>query len=443
LRAWQAWEAGIKRSLLVWPRRAGKDDVCLNWTAVAAHQRPANYWHCLPLYEQARKAIWEAINPHSGHRRIDEAFPKEIRKRTDNSSMTIEFLNGSIWKVVGSDNPDSLVGAPPAGLVFSEWALSNPSAWGYLSPIVDENDGWAVFITTPRGRNHVHSMLEMARNEPGWFVEHLTVRDTGYPLEKVETQRREYRGIFGHDMADALIDQEFFCSFEAAVLGAYWGRELANAEQEGRITSVEYDPLQPVHTAWDLGLGVNLAVWFFQVMPNGVIHVIDYWQGAHSDSMVQAVAALAAKPYRYGYDWVPHDAKTPETSNGRTRVEMLASLRRMPRVVALHKVDDGINAARVTLGRCYFDQEKCAQGLNALREYRSEWDDEKKVFSNKPRHDWASHAADAFRYLAMAWRELTPDAMPKTDQEKLREAVALMLKPRTYDDIWKQDDDAA
>jgi phage terminase large subunit len=131
LPSWRAWEKGCKREILIWHRRAGKDDVQLNKTAVAAHERIGNYWHCLPMYEQAKKAIWEAVNPNTGKRRIDEAFPLEIRKRTDNSSMVIEFKSGSIWRVVGSDNPNSLVGAPPIAITFSEWALSNPSAWAY------------------------------------------------------------------------------------------------------------------------------------------------------------------------------------------------------------------------------------------------------------------------------------------------------------------------
>ena len=180
---WDYLDNDGRRAIMIAHRRWGKDDVLLHWTCVAAHQRVANYWHCLPQYEQARKAIWEAINPHSGKRRIDEVFPLFLRSRTDNSSMTIELNCGSIWKVVGSDDPNSLVGAPPAGIVFSEWAISNPSAWGYLAPILDENDGWAVFITTPRGRNHAYDMWRMAnRSGSDWFAARQGVEDTGYSL---------------------------------------------------------------------------------------------------------------------------------------------------------------------------------------------------------------------------------------------------------------------
>jgi len=405
--SWEAWEAGIKRLLLVWHRRAGKDDVALNVAAVAAHQKVANYWHCLPLYEQARRAIWEAVNPHTGRRRIDEAFPPEVRRRTDNSSMVIEFKSGSIWRVVGSDNPDSLVGAPPAGIVFSEWALSNPSAWAYLAPILAENGGWAMFITTPRGRNHVKSMLDMARAAPEWFAEVLTPHETGFPLDLVEEQRREYHAIFGVEAGDALIEQEYFCSFEAAILGAYWGKELVTAEREGRICAVEPDPDLPVHTAWDLGVGDSTAIWFFQVLHGGV-NVIDFYQ-ASGHGAEHYADVLTARGYTYGAHWIPHDGRVREWGTGKTRVETLIELGYRPSVVPGHKLEDGINGGRRLLKRTRFDAARCAEGLECLRQYRRKWDDKKKVFANIPLHDWTSHAADAFRYLAMAHRELTPE----------------------------------
>lgn len=210
--AWTAWERGIKRSLLVWHRRAGKDELSLNKASVAAMLRPANYWHGLPQFNQARRAIWEAVNPHTGKKRIDEAFPKEIRTRTDQTSMTIEFVTGSVWRVVGLDNPDSLVGAPPAGIVLSEFALANPSPYAYLSPIINENDGWMDIITTPRGNNHVAKLFKMHEHDPKWFVQKLTVDDTGaIPLETIEADRKTYTALFGEEAANALIQQEYWC----------------------------------------------------------------------------------------------------------------------------------------------------------------------------------------------------------------------------------------
>jgi hypothetical protein len=247
---WSFLENKGKRAFAVWHRRSGKDDICLHWAAVAAHERPGSYWHMLPEYSQGRKAIWTMVNPHTKVRRIDEAFPRELRENTNEQEMFIRFKNGSTWQVVGSDRYDSLVGSSAAGIVFSEWALAHPSAWSYLAPILAENNGWAIFITTPRGRNHAYTMLGQVRNDPDWFTEVLSADDTqAIKMEAIEVQRREYHGIFGKDQGDALIEQEYYVSFEAAILGAYWGKEMADAEYEGRIGTVEIDKALPVHKA--------------------------------------------------------------------------------------------------------------------------------------------------------------------------------------------------
>lgn len=450
--SWLAWEGGCRRLLLIWHRRAGKDDVALNMAAVAAHERVANYWHCLPMYEQARKAIWEAINPRTGRRRIDEAFPPSIRRRTDNASMTIELLSGSIWRVVGSDHPDSLVGAPPAGIVFSEWALANPSAWAYLAPILAENDGWAVFITTPRGRNHVKSMLDMARQSPNWFQEVLTPTETGFPLDLVEEQRHEYHAIFGIDAGDALIDQEYWCSFEAAILGAYWGRELLEAERSGRIAEVLYEPELPVHTAWDLGVGDDTAIWCFQELFQQV-RVIDYYEN-RGYAVDHYVEWLEGRPYApqleggrqvnagYGNDYVPHDARVREwtaagpDNRAKSRVQTLIELRRKPVVVPQQRLEDSINAGRRVLPFACFDAERCKPGLESLRQFRRKWDDKLKTFLDTPLHDWASHGASAWRTLSWAVKNvpepviIRPAERPKGISDMTFNDLMKMQKPK-------------
>lgn len=400
--AWDALERGTKRALLVWHRRAGKDDLILHRTAVAAHERTANYWHCLPKYEQARKAIWEAINPHSGKRRIDEAFPPEIRARTDNSSMVIELKCGSMWRVVGSDNPDSLVGAPPAGISFSEWAICNPSSWAYLAPILAENNGWATFITTPRGRNHVKTMYDMAKANPDWFAQILRAADTGaVSPELIEGQRIEYHSIYGVDEGDALIEQEYNCSFEGAILGAYYGREMLLVEQQNRITEVKIDENVPVNTSWDLGKGDHMAVWCWQYVA-GQIRIVDYLQGQRS--FIPDYCDLLNERGYHGNDIVPHDAKVPELGSGRTRIETMVLKNRKPVLCPNHRVDDGINAVRLMLPKVWFNEATTREGCEALRQYSKEWDDDKKTFKDLPLHDWASHGADAFRYLGMGWK---------------------------------------
>lgn len=432
-RAWNAWEGGCKRLLLIWHRRAGKDDVALHMGAVAAHERPATYWHLLPEYKQGRKAIWNAVNPHTGQRRIDEAFPYQLRANTNDQEMFIRFKSGATWQVVGSDNYNSNVGSPPAGVTFSEWALSNPAAWGYLAPILAENNGWATFITTPRGRNHVKSQLDRAKLDPKWFTQVLDVDQTqAIGPEVVEEQRREYHALYGEDAGDALIQQEYWCDFEAPIVGAYYAREMAAAEREGRIRHVPYDADLPVSTAWDLGFSDDTVIWFFQVV-RGEIRVIDYYASNGKD-IAHYADVVKSKEYRYGAHWLPHDAK-PKTfaANGRSTWEQLWDLGVKSMLTPGLSVQDGIQAARLTLAKTWFDEEKCRAGLEALRQYKREWDDDLKVFKNIPLHDWTSHAADGFRYLSLVWRK------PQVIQEESAGRVLSIGSTNTVtlDDLWK------
>lgn len=428
MKSWKAWEDGCKRSLLVWHRRAGKDEIELHKHAVAAHERIGTYWHMLPEYAQARKAIWEAVNPHTGKRRIDEAFPHELRATTRDDQMFIRFKSGSTWQLVGSDNFSNLVGTPPIGLTFSEWARANPSAWGYLSPILLENGGWASFISTPLGRNHMKTMLDMAVKSPDWFTEVLTVKDTGaISLELVETQRKEYHSIYGIDHGDALIEQEYFCSFEAAILGAYYGRELVLAKEQNRIGLYPVDPDAPVHTAWDLGVGDLNPIWFWQAVGPD-IRVVDYYSSSgyaisHYADVIKNKAAAGG--YERGTDYVPHDAKQRSiTSTGadgkaKQRLEVMIECGLKPVRIPASSVDDGISAVRQILHRCHFNEATTEDGLEALRQYRAEWDDEKKIFKTTPLHNWASHGADGFRTLAMAYKELAPETVKPAKPKEL------------------------
>ena len=259
--------------------------------------------------------------------------------------MFIRLKNGSTWQVVGSDRYDAAVGSSPAGITFSEWALSNPSAWAYLAPIVIENDGWALFITTARGRNHAKSMLDMAQTRDDWFSEVLPVNVTGAMSEAaVEQQRLEYTGIFGKEAADALIDQEYYCSFEAAILGAYWGKEMLLAEQQGRICDVPVNTDLPVHTAWDIGVDDAMAIWCFQVYPDH-LDIVDYYEG-HGQGFDHYCEWLDKRGY-HGTDWYPHDAKVREAGSpgARTRIETLITLGRKPEL-APDAIADGRHQRR-------------------------------------------------------------------------------------------------
>lgn len=406
---------GGKRAIEIAHRRWGKDEITLSATCELAHKRVASYWHCLPEYEQARKALWDAINPHTGKRRIDEAFPPAIRETKDEQKMFIKLRCGSTWQLVGSDRYDSLVGAGVAGVVFSEWALTNPSAWAYIRPMLEENDGWAAFITTPRGRNHAKAMYDMAaedmRKGGRWFAEISTVENTGaLTLDQIEESKKEYIALYGHDLGLAQFEQEYLCSFNAAILGAFYAREMLAVRTEGRIAEIEALDA-PVNTAWDLGVRDSTAIWWFQVV-GSQIFILDYYM-AHGAGVDHYAEICHSKPWKRGIDYVPHDAKVKEWGTGKTRAEQMQALGLKPYLVPMASKLDGVAAVRKTLPLCVFHPRTEEHGIASLEMYRREWDDERKTFRDTEVHDWASHGADAFRYLAMGWRNAPMDAGPK------------------------------
>lgn len=400
---WNYLESGGKRAIEIAHRRWGKDDVALHHTACAAMQRPGNYWHMLPEYGQARKAIWEAVNPATGKRRIDEAFPEAIRENTRTQDMMIRFKNGATWQLIGSDNFDSIVGSPPVGLVFSEYALADPRSWAYLRPILAQNQGWAVFITTPRGKNHAHGLYKMALDDPDWFAEVSTVAKSNvFTPEQLEKERRELIVEFGPDEGEALFQQEYYCSFDGMVIGSYYGTIIDQLDRDEHICNVPYDPSLPVWTSWDLGVGDATGIWFFQYRTDmREIRVIDYYE-ASGEGLAYYAKELNRRPYHYAGHIMPHDIRVRELGTGRSRYEMAQELGIKPITIARSlPVDDGINAVRSILPKCYFDKKKTAQGLEALRSYRKEYDEKRKEYKNKPYHDWTSHGSDSFRYFAV------------------------------------------
>lgn len=404
---WDYLEQGGKRAIEIAHRRWGKDDVVLHRTAVAMVERPAQYWHCLPEFAQGRKAIWAAVNPHTGKRRIDEAFPPELRESQNDNEMFLRLKNGATWQVVGSDRYNNLVGAGLGGVVFSEWALANPSAWGYIRPMVEESDGWAAFITTPRGRNHAKAMYDMAAADPRWHAELSTVLDTGALTEQqLQDAQTEYIALYGEDLGRAQFEQEYLCSFNAAILGAFYAREMARVRAEGRIRNVIALPGKPVHRVWDIGVRDDTSIWWFQVVGERVC-ILDCHtaSGAGIDHYAEVCAGRQAEHgWASGIDFVPHDAKVREWGTGRTRVETMQQLGFNPQLVPAATKLDGIQAARTTLPLCIFHPRTEDVGVSALEQYRREWDDERKTFKANEVHDWTSHLADAFRYLALSWR---------------------------------------
>lgn len=435
LKFWSALENGKRRAIEIAHRRWGKDDVALHWTASAMAQVPGTYWHMLPKANQARKAIWDAINPKTGKRRIDEAFPAEIwdvRRDTD-MFLRSSTLNSS-WQVIGSDNYENVIGSPPVGVVFSEWALANPSAWGYIAPILEENGGWAIFITTIRGKNHAYRMYKMALSDPNWFADLQTVDDTqAISQNSIESARREYHALYGVEAGNALIQQEYYCDAEAPVIGAIYGAWMAKMRKEGRIRTNLYDPDLSVYTSWDLGFDDATAIWFWQLV-KGEIRLIDYYEANGQDIKHYAsqligyeIEVLERDPatgkvlkwikgeaipavfhrskYRYVKHYVPHDAANKLlAAGGRSIVQQAFEFGVKMYVVAATSQQNGIAAARKSLEITYIDESMCEKGIEGLLNYQFEYDENNKIFKSTPLHNWASHPCDAYEIIGQVWR---------------------------------------
>ena len=419
LPAWTYLENGGKHAELVWHRRSGKDDLALHWTACAAHQRVGNYWHMLPQANQARKAIWEAVNPHTGKRRIDEAFPLELRSATQEHEMLIRLKVGATWQVVGSDNFNSLVGSPPVGLVFSEWPLCDPAAWAYLMPILEENGGWAIFNGTPRGRNHGYRSVKAAQRTPGSFGEILSAEHTGiFNALQLAKIRQELIDVYGEEYGQSIFEQEYLVSFDAANLGAILGRGMARAEREGRINDqFDYDPDgAPIEISSDIGRRDASSWWFWQPCVGGYRLVdFDKDSGLDADEWCDRLEKRRGdRLYKLGRIWLPHDAKAKTFSAKRTAVETFIGAFGVDKIAMVpdSSKTDRINAARRILPRCSFHHTKTEKGRDGLSAWAYVYDEERKEFSKEPDHNWASHDGDAFSYGALVLEERMPAEKP-------------------------------
>ncbi len=378
------------RICCIWHRRAGKDVTAWNSLICRAISDVGIYYYILPTYSQGRKILWDGITNEG--KRMLEYIPQALTVRTLADEMKIELRNGSLIQILGSDMYDRLMGTNPKGVVFSEYALQHPLAWEYVRPILAANGGWAVFLTTPRGRNHAFDLYEMAEKTEGWWAQRLTVDDThAISTDAIQGDRES-------GMPEELIQQEYYCSWDSGLVGSYYAKLLQSAQ----ITRVPLDPAVGVETWWDLGIGDATAIWFSQRVGQE-IHLIDYYE-ASGEGLPHYARVLQEKGYVYSGHHVPHDAQARELGTGKSRVEIAAALGMRFEIVPSISLEDGIEAVRVILPRCWFDAEKCKRGLQALREYHAEYNDLRRIKGSKPVHDWSSHAADSFRYLAVGWR---------------------------------------
>lgn len=418
---WFALESGIKRAFLFWHRRAGKDLTMLNRIACCSMQTVGAYWHVFPTYKQGRRIAWEG-RTKDGRRFVDH-FPKEIISRIRDQEMTIDFINGSSYQIVGADNPDSQVGTNPVGMVFSEFAvLESDDIWILLQPILAENDGWAIFITTPRGRNHAYRMYQKFKDDPTWFCEVLSYKDTGAITE--EAVARAIR----EGMSVSMAAQEFECSFNAALEHAFYGEEMKKASDEGRIGLYPHLEDFPVETWWDIGMDNRTAIWFVQ-KHQGALRIIDYVEGqnkGHPHWMTVLGEKMNRLHYNYSEHLLPHDVNVNEWGTETTRIERFynAGIHNVRAVAKIGKMD-GIDAVKATLGRCYFHEPNLVgegqEGLESLRQYVRKplvgqfTPDNQQIYSDEALKNWATDGADAFRTGVVGSRPVRFEAGEKMD----------------------------
>jgi hypothetical protein len=394
----RAMDSGKKRAVWAAHRRCGKDKTCLNFMVKEMLRRVGVYYYIFPTFAQARRVIWDGIDKDGN--RFMSHFPQEIIDGKPNEAeMKLRIRNGSQFQLVGSDNVDAIMGTNPVGVVFSEYALQDPTAWGFIRPILAENNGWAIFASTVRGENHFYDIYELAKSNPNeWHCQMDKASDTvAIPKEVLETERAEIIRLYGND---ALYQQEYECNFAVPIAGAYYAEQIAKAYQDGRIGRVPHDPRIVVDTWWDLGINDRMSIWFTQSVAQEV-RVIDFYE-ATGHGLPHYAQKLTEKGYIYGRHVAPHDIEVRELGTGRSRKETAEALGIRFDVAPNLPIIDGIDALRSTFSRLWFDAEKCRDGINALKNYRKQYDEKRKTYLNQPFHDWSSNAADAARMLAVS-----------------------------------------
>jgi len=360
-----------------------------------------------PTAKQAKRIAWDYLAAYT------KPIPGAVMVKGE--SRAVLPGDRSIY-VLGADNPDSLRGDYWDHVTLDEVAQFKPGAWSQsLRPALADRMGSMLAIGTPKGENELFRLFEQSKTDPEWRGLMYPASATGV-IDPAELER--LRG----EMDAAEFAQEFECSFTAAIVGAYYARELDRAEAEDRLAVVPLDPAHLVHTAWDLGFDDTTAIWFFQLVGLQV-RLVDYYE-AFGVGLDHYAAELGRKGYAYGTHLLPHDVEQTEIGTGRTRLETLDTLGIRATPVERMPVVDGINAVRTILPRCVFDRQRCAAGLRALRHYRREWRMKSQIFAPAPVHDWASHPADALRTLAIG--------LPRTAGRELGQVSGPTIAHHSY-----------
>ena len=379
-------------AIIVAHRRFGKTVAVINDLIRYCFECPLDnvrVAYIAPYLSQAKAVAWDYVLQYT-------ALIPNIK--INHSELRIDFDNGARFRLYGADNYNAMRGLYFDYVVLDEMADFPASAYpNVIRPATVDRKGKITIIGTPKGKNEFWEMWDAAQTDPDWFSAMYKSSETGLldpdELEAAKAAMGEDRYL-----------QEFECSFEAAIQGAYYGNEMKAATDAGRITSVPYDPAMGVITAFDLGIGDSTAIWFAQFHGGGEIRIIDYYENS-GVGLDHYAKMLAEKPYHYDQHILPHDVQVKELGTGKSRLETLDALGvRNIEIAPKLAVDDGIQAARSMLAKCWFDEERCGRGIEALRQYRRDFDEKLKTFKGRPLHDWTSHGADAFRYLAVGYR---------------------------------------
>jgi len=379
-------------------RRAGKTVADINELVIGATKcrRPnPRFAYVAPQLNQAKDIAWVYLKEYT-------AF---LNPKINESELWVELPGGARIRIYGADNPDRLRGIYLDGVVLDEFGDMDPTIWTQvIRPALSDRKGWACFIGTPKGKNTFHRLWVEAEDDPDWTRLMLKASETRLLDQKELADARKM-------MSDDEYAQEYECSFDAAVRGAYYGKELNEAEAGDRITSVPYDPRLQVHTAWDLGVADSTVVWFVQTVGRET-RFIDVLKG-EGVGLDWYAKQLQDRPYVWGNHYLPHDVEVRELGTGKSRKEVLEGLGISVTVCPNIPVADGIQAVRMLLATSWFDRAKCKEGIEALRMYRREFDDKRQEFRVNPLHDWTSHYADAARYFAVAHQERSTSVMKK------------------------------
>ena len=374
-------------------RRFGKTVLAINQlikgALTCAKERP-RFAYIAPTYAQGKAVAFDYIQHYS------RVVPGVVFNQ---SELRADYPNGGQVRIYGADSPDSLRGLYFDGVVLDEFGLMPPRTFSeVIRPALSDRQGWALFLGTPAGKNQFYDISRQAQTDPSWFFAEFKASQTGIiNADELLAARK--------DMTADEYAQEYECSFEAAVKGAIYAAELDDARRHQRVGTVPYDPVLPVDTDWDLGVGDATAIWFSQSLRSGEVRLIDYYE-ASGEGLPHYAQELTRKGYTYGQHWAPHDIAVRELGSGRSRLETASTLGIKFQICPNIPIEDGIHAARMLFPRCYFDATRCGPGLEALQHYRRDFNTRLNEFKAQPVHDWSEHGASAFRYLAV--RHQTP-----------------------------------